>query len=272
MIAQAVLEKRVARLEATRPKPALLPSTAVEMARSIGIEPDSWQQRVLLSDKKHLLMLASRQSGKSMTSALLALHQTAYISGSLTLIVSPGERQSKLLLKKVRQLYRRLPDAPAPITDGKLSLELANGSEIHALPGDEATIRGFSDVSLIIEDEAAVVPDELYESVRPMLAVSGGRIVLLSTPRGKRGHFFHEYEDGGDAWHRERVTAADCPRIDPAFLAEERKRAGTYWYAQEYNVQFVDVDDQYFPTDLIEGAVSADIVPFALPAFEGLGA
>ena len=272
MIAQAVLEKRVALLEAARPSKTPAPCNAVAMARSLGIEPDAWQQRVLFSDKKQLLMLASRQSGKSMTSALLALHQTVYIPGSLTLIVSPGERQSKLLLKKVRQLYRRLLDAAPPITDGKLSLELANGSEIHALPGDEETIRGFSDVSLIIEDEAAVVPDDLYESVRPMLAVSGGRIVLLSTPRGKRGHFFQEYENGGDAWHRERITAADCPRIDPAFLAEEKKRAGSYWFEQEYNVQFVDVDDQYFSTDLVEGAVSADIVPFPLPAFPEIAA
>ncbi len=39
-------------------------------------------------------------------------------------------------------------------------------------------------------DEAARVSDELYRAVRPMLATSGGRIVLLSTPFGKRGFFF----------------------------------------------------------------------------------
>jgi hypothetical protein len=39
----------------------------------------------------------------------------------------------------------------------------------------QGTIRGFSAATLIVEDEAARVPDDLYFSVRPMLAVSGGR-------------------------------------------------------------------------------------------------
>jgi hypothetical protein len=46
----------------------------------------------------------------------------------------------------------------------------------------------------LIVDEASRVQDALYQGIRPMLAVSGGRIVLLSTPWGKRGFFFEEWE------------------------------------------------------------------------------
>src|SRR4029434_3443645 len=96
--------------------------------------------------------------------------------------------------------------------ESALRLELANGSRIISLPGDEGTIRGFSGVAMLIIDEAALVADSLYYSVRPMLAVSRGRLVALSTPFGKRG-WFHDEWHGAGAWQRLKVTAQDCPRI-----------------------------------------------------------
>jgi len=76
-------------------------------------------------------------------------------------------------------------------------MHLPNGSRIEALPGSEKTVRGFSGTSLLILDEAARVDDELYYAVRPMLAVSGGALMLLSTPFGKRG-IFHQELTGGE--------------------------------------------------------------------------
>jgi len=52
------------------------------------------------------------------------------------------------------------------------------------LPGSEATIRGFSAVALLRVDQAARVSDDLYVAIRPMLAVSGGKLWLMSTPSG----------------------------------------------------------------------------------------
>ena len=56
------------------------------------------------------------------------------------------------------------------------------------------------------------MPDELYIAVRPMLAVSGGRIILMSTPFEERP-FFREWTEGGDSWERIMITARECPRI-----------------------------------------------------------
>ena len=105
---------------------------------------------------------------------------------------------------------------PHPIMeeDNRLSFTLSNGSRVVSLPGTAETVRGFSAPSLIIEDEAAFVADGLYRAVRPMLAVSGGRLILLTTPFGRRGHFFEAWEDGGEAWQRIEVPASQCPRID----------------------------------------------------------
>jgi hypothetical protein len=45
---------------------------------------------------------------------------------------------------------------------------------------------------MLVIDEASRVDDTLYLAVRPLLAVSGGRLVALSTPFGKRGWFHDE--------------------------------------------------------------------------------
>jgi hypothetical protein len=37
------------------------------------------------------------------------------------------------------------------------------------------------------EDEAAFIEDALYDAVRPMLAVSGARLILKTTPHSKCG-------------------------------------------------------------------------------------
>ncbi|MBK5293184.1 MAG: hypothetical protein JJE04_16110, partial [Acidobacteriia bacterium] len=42
------------------------------------------------------------------------------------------------------------------------------------LPNVEATVRGFSAVSLVVVDEAARVREEMYTAVRPMLALKNG--------------------------------------------------------------------------------------------------
>jgi hypothetical protein len=93
--------------------------------------------------------------------------------------------------------YRALEDKAAAVKDeSALRLELRNGSRIVSLPGDETTVRGYSGVRLLVVDEAARVPDDLYFSIRPMLAVSGGRLVCLSTPFGKRGFFYEAWTEG----------------------------------------------------------------------------
>src|SRR5205085_9491296 len=112
-------------------------------------------------------------------------------------------------------------------------LVLSNRSRIVCLPCREDTIRGYSHIGLLIIDEAARVPDDLYRAVRPMLAVSAGRLICLSTPYGKRGFFHDAWATGGDDWARIEVPATRIPRIDPEFLAAERRGLGESWFRQE---------------------------------------
>jgi hypothetical protein len=260
------LGREVATLRAQLAPPAATLSP-LEVARRSGIDPDPWQHDVLESDAQQIILLCSRQSGKSTVTSILATHRAVSVPGSLVLLLAPALRQIQELFRKVKGVYAALGDAVPAVVENALSLELANGSRIVTLPGKEATIRGFSAPDLVIEDEASRVPDELHQAVRPMLAVSRGKLVLLSSPFGPRGHFYESWEHGGPDWLKVRITAYDVPRIDPAWLETERAAIGDWWFDQEYLCQFKDAVDAYFRGEDI--AAMAD--PAIVPLFEVMG-
>lgn len=238
----------------------------VALSRRAGLTPDDWQARALRSTAPRLLLNCARQSGKSTTVATLATHTALYDPG-LILLLSPGERQSKELYRKVLDLWRALDRPVSAEAENALTLELANGSRVVALPGSEGTIRGYSGAKLLIIDEASRVPDPLYRAVRPMLAVGGGRLVALSTPFGQRGWWWEAWRSE-ERWERYEVPATACPRIPAAFLAEERRALGLF-YAQEYECSFLDTVNSLFRGADIDAMLDSDLAPlFPLAPYE----
>lgn len=232
---------------------------AVFARDSLGISPDSWQDRALRWDGKRMLLNCSRQTGKSTIAAIKALHRGLYYPRSLVLLVSPSLRQSGELFRKVTDFLDTLNHRPELTEDNRLSVAFINGSRIVSLPSKEMTVRGFSGVNLIIEDEASRVDDALYRSVRPMLAVNNGAFMLMSTPFGKRGHFYEEWTAGDDTWERIEITAYECPRISREFLEEERQTLGLWWFQQEYMCEFSDTVDQIFTHEEIMSAFDDEV-------------
>jgi hypothetical protein len=218
---------------------------------------------------RRTLLLCSRQAGKSSVAAAVALRTALLRPASPVLLLSPSLRQSGELFRKVLDLFGALGHPMGVTAESALRLELANGSRIVSLPGDEKNVRCFSGVALLIIDEAARVPDALYCAVRPMLAVSQGRLVALSTPFGKRG-WFHEEWQGSGAWERIRITAEQCPRIPRAFLEEERRSLGERWFAQEYLCSFEEAVGAFFTHGDILAALAEGIAPLTTrPVFGG---
>ena len=238
---------------------------AAEWVRQkLRFEPDAAQARVLAWEGRRGLLNCTRQWGKSTITAAKAVHQ-AYTEGeSLTLVVSPSARQSGEFVRKAAGFAQRVGIRPKGDGDNEMSLAFPNGSRIVGLPGSEATVRGFSAVSLLLVDEAARVSDELYLAIRPMLAVSGGALWLMSTPFGKRGFFWEAWEHGGAEWARVRVPATECARIPRRFLEEERETMGERWYRQEYLCEFGETASGLFERDLVESAITSDVAPLAL--------
>jgi hypothetical protein len=97
-----------------------------------------------------------------------------------------------------------------------------------------------------------------------MLAVSkNARLLLLSTPNGRRGHFYEAWTKGTD-WERESVPATEVPRISQEFLDQELAEAGPWRFSQEYLCKFLDSDTQLFSGDSISRAFSRDLLPLPL--------
>jgi hypothetical protein len=229
---------------------------AVEFAAEwLQFQPDPKQRLVLESKSRRGILLCSRQWGKSTVSAIKAVHRAFTVPESLVVVASPSERQSAEWVRKAERFVRMLGIRPVGDGDNAQSVKLPNGSRIVGLPGNEATVRGFSAVSLLVIDEAARVKDELYWALRPMLSVGGGDLWLMSTPFGKRGFFHEEWSDGGPEWERVAGTADECPRIAPEFLEEEKRKLGRAWFEQEYMCTFNDAGGELFGAELLDGCL-----------------
>jgi hypothetical protein len=230
------------------------------VGQNLGFQPDAAQERVLTTQSARVVMNCTRQWGKSTVTAAKAVHQASTVAKSLTLVVSPSALQTGEFLRKAAELCGSWGCSEGRRGQRK-SLSLPNRSRIVGVPGNEATVRGFSAVSLLLVDEVARVDDDMYLAVRPMLAVSHGALWLMSTPFGKRGFFYETWAEGGNEWERVRVPAEECPRIERGFLEEERRTLGERWYRQEYQCEFVDSVSGIFDRELVERAITKDVKP-----------
>jgi hypothetical protein len=206
----------------------------VEFARSrLGFEPDARQEGLLRSGVSRGIVNCTRQWGKSTVAAVMAVHRAYFRAKSLVVVACPTEKQSAELVWKARDFMTKLGLRQRRDGSNRISLRFPNGSRIVGIPGKEATLRGFSAVSLLIIDEASRVDDSVYKALRPMLAVGNGDLWLLSTQFGKRGFFYENWAGGGEDWVRTTVPATECSRIGETFLAEERRQMGDLWFRQE---------------------------------------
>jgi Terminase large subunit, T4likevirus-type, N-terminal len=270
--------------------------------RAAGKVPDPWQLAVTTSEAQQTLLLCSRQRGKSTAMAAAAYHTAVTVPDSTTLIVSRSLRQANELKRKVDefhyasrgeqadhwrrtakrltrwQLVKRdeIDDADA-VRNTILSMELANGSRVLAMPCMTDTAVGFT-IDLLVYDEAARIPDHVAAAMRPTLARARsrgrGRLIAASTPNGKRGWFWEEWERcqtaiaagrkpawecynavGGAIIGDRAVVAEDCSWLTQEFLQSELESIGRRWFAQEYGCEFVDAVDQVFSQADIDRAL-----------------
>jgi hypothetical protein len=193
----------------------------------------------------------------------MAVAEVLLYSRSLVLLVSPSLRQTGEIFLKATNIYDAL-GRPVPETRRTATtLELINGSRLVSLPGKPGTIRGYSKPRLVVVDECAFVSDELVIALRPMLARSKGRLVLMSSPYGQRGEFYRAWTKG-EGWHKTIVKADQCPAIPPEFLAAELRELGPRWFAQEYLCQFVAVVDAVFDPVAVEATLERGVRPLFL--------
>jgi len=213
---------------------------------------DDWQKEVLLTEG-NICLRSGRQVGKSTIVGLKCAQFALENPGKLVMVISKTERQAGLLFAKIlgnindlnRTAIKKGKDRPT-----KHIIKLKNKSVIHCLPcGDTGFgIMGFT-IDLLIADEAAWIPEEVWNSIIPALAITRGNIWVLSTPFVKEGYFYECFQDSTfSAFH---TSSEDCPRKDEKFLQHKRDTLTKTQYAQMYLGEFVDELRQFFPDELI---------------------
>lgn len=224
----------------------------------VGIPLDPWQEAVLLSRHRYVCLCCSRQAGKTTVASLKAGHLALYTPNSKILIVTPSMRQTGNVFRAVEHAIWQTDRGESRVEDNKTSIVLRNGSSVTCVPASPDTIRGFSAINLLIEDEAAFVADPIYEACRPMVRVSRGQTMLMSTPNGQQGHFFRAAKGDAD-WDRHTVTADRCPRIPPEDVERDREEHGENFVRQEYGCEFLSANDAVFTSEQIDAAIDPSV-------------
>lgn len=213
---------------------------------------DKWQEEVLMT-KGNICLRSGRQVGKSTIIALKTAVFALENEKKLIMVISKTERQAGLLFSKIlfnihqidRTTIKKGKDRPT-----KHKIELKNGSTIHCLPAGDTGfgIMGFT-IDLLIADEAAFIPEEVWNSIIPALAITRGDIWLLSTPFVKEGYYFNCFQDSSfTAFH---TSSEDCPRKDEEFLAHKKATITKAQYAQMYMGEFRDEFTRQYSEELI---------------------
>ncbi len=218
-----------------------------------GYPPDPWQRSFLTSDAKRRVLLTGRQVGKSQAIAALALQLSITRPRHLTLIgAQRADAAFEFVKDKVLPLYDELDESALPATRVSLATavkttEFSNGSRIVAVAMTPKGVRGFSNVGLIVVDEAAFVPDALFGAMSPMVSRNPEAIVVIASSAWEPSGYFWETcqqvdrsETDGTVsrWTKWQVRSDECPWISADHLAAEREKMPEWQYEREYECKF----------------------------------
>jgi len=231
-------------------------------------EPIDYQTAALDCMDKKTLLLWARQTGKSTVAAMKALWYALWHDGATVLILSPKQRQSNRLFKKIRDFItisaRKFPELNlATLVDRETQtiIEFFNGSEIIAMPVPDTgdNIRGFT-AHMIIIDEVANIKDEAWSAINPMLIVTHGSLLIISTPKGTRNFFYEAYRNEKLKYNSfGPVTSYDNPMSDREQIEADKERMTEFEWREEYMAEFIDERNAMFPISLIDGCTNPNM-------------
>ncbi len=227
---------------------------------TLSFSPFAYQEKLLKDGSKRICACMGRQTGKSTTISAKAIHFAIINHETTTLIVSATLRQSMLMFDTILSFIEKNPLVTTYVTyRSRTRIRFKNGSWVIALPcgATGATLRGHT-AHLVILDEAAFIPEEVINNVvLPMLSTTDGSCWMLSTPYDREHVFYRTFND--PSWSVYHLPSSVNPLIKKEFLEEQRKLIGEINYKQEYEAQFVDDTNAYFPMTLIRPCIDPDL-------------
>lgn len=223
------------------------------------------QKRVLKSTSKNrfMVLLSSRQAGKTTIMTIYALWHTVFQKDKRVLIVANKEDTAIMILRRIRTAYEQLPNwlKPGVKQWGKTEVIFTNDSSITISSTSSSTARGDS-INALIVDEMAFIPvhimDEFWNSVLPVISSSRTtKIFAVSTPNGT-GNKFHELYtsvERGDLkdWVHERIDWWDIPGRGKKWKREMLQALGDQAaFNQEYGNCFLETGESAIDSNIID--------------------
>jgi len=220
----------------------------------LGMKPFAYQIKLLEDNGKRIVACMGRQTGKTTTIAMKAIHFADTNPKVTVLITAPSLRQSMIMFDRIAAfVYSTARLRNRIVRATRTLIHFENGSRIIALPCSENLLRGYT-AQMVICDEAAFMPEEVVTQVIfPMLSTTDGYAIFLSTPWGKDHFFYRAFVN--PAYHVHKVKSSECPLIKPEFLREMQENMTREAYLMEYEAEFVEALNSYFPQDLIRKCV-----------------
>jgi len=223
----------------------------------LGERPIRYQADILEDMSDYIIIVGGRQIGKSTVLAWKSLWNAFVKPNFEVLIIAPTEKQAQVVYQKVYSIVMNNPIMNEYIVKSTMRETIfKNGSVIRCLTSGltGATARGYS-ASMIIFDEAALIPDEAYVSLQPALAVKGRQLILSGTPYGKRGYFYEVWSKNElmkrKKWSSYKIITRQNPMISKEFLEEMKNSMTVEQFAQEFEGEFLDDVGRFFSLELV---------------------
>ena len=247
---------------------------------AFGWDAFDYQVAPLNDTSKRLVISTGRQIGKTEMAAIRGLYNAVWHDDSVTLILSPNQRQSNILFRRMKYFLNRnavMPDdVRIPITESitretQTVIELGNGAEIHSLPASEDgdNIRGFT-AHMIIVDEAAKIKDDVYKVIRPMLLTTRGTLILQGSPKGMSNYFYKCYSEPTWKFSPYHFPSSVSPLISDEDIEEARLTLPDNEFRQEYLGEFISSVGVMFTPEEVDAAIRRTAIQrdFPFKAFE----
>lgn len=218
-------------------------------------------------EEQRIVAAMARQSGKSETISLGCVIEAMRTPNGHIIIVAPTDRQAGELFMKVAYYLKQIKIFNTVASLTARSAILNNGCRISAYPigHDGTNLRGMTANVLILEEAAFIPDDVLNEVLMPMVSSPGSRLIKISTPRGKN-HFYRSFIS--EDYKAFRYTWKDAVRVgryNEEFVKEARENATETQFDVEYNAEFVEGSDNYFPSALIDKCIDNEIEQEFIP-------
>jgi len=218
---------------------------------------------LIYEDKyRRVAITTPTQFGKSDTTSMALIHR-GIDSRIKICIVSPSIKQSEIIMGLVIQHFFDHPDVRGMLNvdysleklkreRSKNRLTLRNDSEIAILTADARTLSqegkglmGFG-ADLVVVDESALIPDEMYGKVLRMVGGTGGKIVQLGNPFPSP-HFQNAFTDENyTTLHVDYRQAIAEGRLSREFVEEARRTITAFDFEVFYETKFPRTEGRVF--------------------------